>query len=326
MATTWPARAFGVELAVGFDAPALRQCRVHATDDPTTLELMPMAKLGSAWHDGEVERLAHMPDGRGGVLVEICEHPRLGVLVDAGEQGRYLIGPDARHVACAPPDAPAWRWQRLLVGQVLPLVAALRGVHVIHASAVSLGDHVIALAGAAGAGKSTLALELARRGHELVAEDVLSVRLDGERVLAEPGVSLVNLRPGDGASHKVQLEAPRAARAMPLSALCLLERVGAGSAQPAVEPLPAPSPRDLIATTFVPYLTRPEDLRRHLEVGAAIGRTAAVARVRVAPDADPAALAGEIEAHAAEITPRRRGAAGASFGDPRPSGRRASCP
>jgi hypothetical protein len=310
----WLARAFGVELALDFEAPALRRGEIAGAEDPTTLELVYSSSLEDAWRDDEARPLGWMPDGRGGALIEIREHPTLGVMVAAGRHGRYLIGPGARHVACAPPAVAGWYWQRMLIGQVLPLVAALRGLHVIHASAVALGDHAIAIAGAPGAGKSTLALELALRGHALLAEDVIALRLHGGRAVAEPGVSLVNLRPSDemerlvagaclpvlGRSHKIHVDLPRAPHALPLSALYLLEPAGSDTpAGTSIAPVPAPSPRDVIGTVFVPYLSRPEHLLRHLELAAALARTATVARVRIAPDVPPAEVAERIEAHAA---------------------------
>jgi hypothetical protein len=307
----WLARTFGIELGLSFEAPALRQGQVEAADDTTELELVYASSLEHGWRDAEARPLGWMPDGDGGALIEIREHESLGVMFTAGAHGRYLIGPGARHVACAPPAVAEWYWQRMLIGQVLPLVAALRGLHVIHASAVSLGDRAIAIAGAPGAGKSTLALEFALRGRSLLAEDVLALRLDGDRVMAEPGVSLVNLRPSSdaerlvetaglpvlGRSHKIHVDLPRTPHALPVSGLYLLEPDA--PAGPSVEPLQAPSPRDLIGTAFVPYLSRAEHLLRHLEVAAAVARTATVARVRVGRDVPAAELADRIEAHAA---------------------------
>jgi hypothetical protein len=309
----WPARAFGVELLVEFEAPALRQGRVHAVADPTTLALADAADLEAGWEDEEVTPLGWLPDERGEALIEIREHPGRGVMFAAGEHGRYLIAPDARHVACAPPAVPEWHWQRMLIGQVLPLLAALRGLHVIHASAVALGDRAIAIAGLPGAGKSTLALEFALAGHPLLAEDVVALRLDAGRVLAEPGVALVNLRPSEeaerlvkaaklpvlGRSHKIHVNLPRAASPLPLSALYLLEPSHApGASEASIESLPGPSVRDLIGTAFVPYLAGREHLLGHLEFAAAIALTATVARVRLDRAGSPRALAARIAEHA----------------------------
>jgi len=306
----WAARAFGVELRLGFEAPALRQAEVESAADPAVLELVYASSIDELWRDDEAEPLGWMPDGKGGALLELRRHPELGVRLAAGVHGRYLISNDGRHVACAPPAVADWYWQRMLIGQVLPLLAALRGLHVLHASAISLGDHAVAIAGAPGAGKSTLALEFALRGRRLLAEDVLALRLDGEDVIAEPGVSLVNLLPSEevertvgaaglpviGRSQKLHVDAPRASRPLPLSALYLLECETPGDDEaPLLEVLPNPSVPELISTSFVPYLSRAENLLAHLELAAALAHSVTVARVRADRSVSPAALARAIE-------------------------------
>jgi len=309
----WFARAFGVELALDFDAPALRDGELDEVDDPTALELVYAAGLDGLWRGAATEPLGGMVDESGASVIDIRTTPEHGVLFAAKAHGRYLIGPDARHVACAPPAVAEWYWQRMLVGQVLPLVAALRGLEVIHASALSFGDRAIAIAGAPGAGKSTLALELALRGHALLAEDVVALRAEHGRVMAEPGVALVNLLPTAaarsvveraglrvlGESHKIHVQLPRAASALPLSALYLLDPVERGSTNGrTVTSVPSPSPADFIGTSFVPYLTGSEYLQRHLAVAGAMADSMTVARVAVDPAVPPGAIADEIEAHA----------------------------
>jgi hypothetical protein len=276
----WLAGAFGVELALAFDVPALRAAALDRVADPTTLELADNA----GWPEAGGRPLASMPDGRGEAIVEVREHPGAGVLFSARGGGRFLVSPDARRVACARPAGREGDWQRLLVGQVLPLLAALRGLHVIHASAVSLGDTAIALAGASGAGKSRLAAELARAGHPMLAEDVLALRLAEGGPIAEPGVSLEDL--------------PRAPSALPLRALCLLGPAEPG--MPAIEAVPEPSPRDLMATTFVPYLGSGTG---HLELAAALAGSVTVARVRVDRGVPPRTLAMQIKHFAESANP-----------------------
>jgi len=51
----------------------------------------------------------------------------------------------------------------------------LRGVTCVHASAVSIGGYAIALAGEAGAGKSTTAAALARHGHSVITDDIVAL-------------------------------------------------------------------------------------------------------------------------------------------------------
>src|SRR5687768_1084135 len=60
-----------------------------------------------------------------------------------------------------------------LEGIVLGAVAHQRGLLVLHASAVTVRGETIAFIGERGRGKSTMAAALYRRGHALVADDVL---------------------------------------------------------------------------------------------------------------------------------------------------------
>jgi hypothetical protein len=68
-----------------------------------------------------------------------------------------------------------------LLGPVLGLVLRLRGITCLHASAVAFGDYAVGFAGRAGAGKSTTAAALGRRGHAILSDDIVAVEpRDGE--------------------------------------------------------------------------------------------------------------------------------------------------
>jgi hypothetical protein len=56
----------------------------------------------------------------------------------------------------------------------LPLALQFSGSEVLHGSAVRFADGIVALCGRAGAGKSTLAYALGRRGHALCADDAVA--------------------------------------------------------------------------------------------------------------------------------------------------------
>lgn len=58
---------------------------------------------------------------------------------------------------------------------VLPMVLQARGAEAIHASAVSSPEGVLAFCGDRGAGKSTVAFALSRRGYHHYADDVLAM-------------------------------------------------------------------------------------------------------------------------------------------------------
>jgi hypothetical protein len=74
-----------------------------------------------------------------------------------------------------------------------PLAALLyqRGTFALHGNAIRLGDGCLVCVGASGAGKSTLAAEFMRRGHAILADDI--VPLDGDCVL--PGTPRLKLLP-----------------------------------------------------------------------------------------------------------------------------------
>jgi hypothetical protein len=62
-----------------------------------------------------------------------------------------------------------------LLGPVLGLLLRLRGVTCLHASAAAFGENAVAFVGSEGAGKSTTAAALARRGHAILSDDVVTL-------------------------------------------------------------------------------------------------------------------------------------------------------
>jgi hypothetical protein len=84
-------------------------------------------------------------------------------------------------------------WQRLLVAQILPFVAVLRGLEVLHASAVEVAAEGIGLLGRSGAGKTSLALALCRRGAGFLADDVLAIENSAGELICHPGPPVVGV-------------------------------------------------------------------------------------------------------------------------------------
>jgi hypothetical protein len=82
-----------------------------------------------------------------------------------------------------------------LVGPAFALLLRLRGAACVHASAVSIGDHAVALVGPSGSGKSTMAAALVRRGATLIAEDVLPLTTRDGRIVAIPTYAGIRLWP-----------------------------------------------------------------------------------------------------------------------------------
>lgn len=80
-----------------------------------------------------------------------------------------------------------------LMGPVLGVLLRLRGVTCLHASAVAIGDRAVAFVGDEGAGKSTTAAALARRGHVILSDDIVAfMERDGDLYIvpAYPYLSL----------------------------------------------------------------------------------------------------------------------------------------
>jgi hypothetical protein len=106
---------------------------------------------------------------------------------------RFLVASDRVLVDTPlPEEAPEWRV--LLLGPVLGLLCYLRGLLPLHASAVRIGNRVVALAGPSGIGKSTLAAALAQRGHFLISEDVLPIDDRAGPPLALPTIQALKLQ------------------------------------------------------------------------------------------------------------------------------------
>lgn len=84
-----------------------------------------------------------------------------------------------------------------ILGAALGVVLHQRGRLVLHASAVAVGGKAVALLAPSGGGKSTLAAALHRRGHDIVADDVLAVDASGATTapVVFPGFPQVKLWP-----------------------------------------------------------------------------------------------------------------------------------
>jgi hypothetical protein len=149
---------------------------------------------------------------------------------------RLHLDAGATSMLCAPADPASAAWQRVLLDTALVTASLARGFDALHAGAVAVGPACVALIGARGSGKTTLTLELVRRGAQLVADDVLALaREDDGRIVAHLAPPLANL-PATMTSNGigevlhdfgeelwVRVDRP-AQRPLPLTALVLIER------------------------------------------------------------------------------------------------------
>ena len=97
--------------------------------------------------------------------------------------------------ACWPASSTLDETLSYLHGPVLGFALRLRGVTVLHSSAVVIGDQAVAIVGTAGMGKSTTAAAFARRGHAVQTDDILALADRGDSFWAQPGLPRVFLWP-----------------------------------------------------------------------------------------------------------------------------------
>jgi hypothetical protein len=110
-----------------------------------------------------------------------------------GARARFHLDARHRRLGCVPSDPAGTAWRRMLLTRVLPNVGIAHGYEALHASAVSTDRGVVAIVAASGTGKSTLALELIRRGWPLFADDTVVLGRRGEAIEAHPAAPFVNL-------------------------------------------------------------------------------------------------------------------------------------
>ncbi len=306
--------AFGVKLSFGFEAPGLAPIERLDPQGATRVRVGEPRAV-EEWRDGRAEPLfgRNFEDGR--AILSLHRHPQYGYRLFADGFGIYEISPSLDDLVCGPnPELEPWQWQRFLTAQVLPLLAVLHGREVLHASAVALGDRVIALVGGSGAGKTSVALQLVAREARLVADDVLALELRGDDVIAHPGAGAVNLSPDDrerlngliddrqiaGIDEEgMRVAVERETRPLKLAAVYFIDRPAA-AIRVRFESL-GHSDR-VLGATFNLSILDSERLRTHLDVCAAIAQGCGQYRIRVPASMQAAELAAATAAHAAGVT------------------------
>ena len=160
---SWSGRAFGLTLAGTLALEGV--VAAPATPAPDTwLVRTPRAEVDRRWRAARPRTLLDRRLVDGSVGLSVACDDEIGFRVWAPRHGCYLVSPDGRRVLAAPPAGPAWRWERLVLAQVLPLAAVLRGLELLHASAVVVAGRAVAFLGGSGAGKTTLGRPHRARG------------------------------------------------------------------------------------------------------------------------------------------------------------------
>jgi hypothetical protein len=256
-----------------------------------------------AMHSPTASSVISQPKDRNGRwYTRVTADPRSGYLLEAVGLGVFHISAKGTRVWCGPTTDQTWRWQRALVGQVLPFVSALRGFETLHASAACLEGGAIAVSGPSGSGKTSVLAELLLSGASFVTDDVLALQTDEGAVIAHPGIDHLSLRHITanriGRSRvrrlgtrigrdetSLRLGVDRDDTPVALSALCFLDRSGSIPV-PEIHHITAPGPALLLGATFNLALRSRERLTVQLDVCASIARTCRVIRVGVPQDPD----------------------------------------
>lgn len=303
--------AFGIGIDSTFQAPGLPAGSARLPR--TRLELTTPEAIAADWQDEGAERLEQESFS--------TRRSRPDRTIDRSREGDYLLY--ARHfgtalvssagdrVLCAPPAVAAWRWQRFLVGRVLPWAALLRGRELLHASAVRIGDRAVAILADTGHGKTSIAARLMLRGGGFITDDVLALSGSGDDIVAHPGPAIVALRPAErealepserrrlgkvlGRSGKTYMAVERESAPLPLGALYFLQGP-APSDRPRFEP--GIDPRRLLGSTFIAGVDSEKRLVSLLDLCARLEAAVPIWRVPVDYDAGAGPLADAIWDHA----------------------------
>lgn len=302
------ATVFGLDVRAAEPLPFLRPATAGPTGRTLDVSLQAGGVEGLGW-PATAELISDQRELDGSVNFRIEADPEAGYLIWGPAYGRNLLSSDGLQVICAEGSGGADAWQRLLIAQVLPFAAVLRGLEVLHASAVVVDGGAVAFLGPSGAGKTSLALALCRRGAGFLADDVLALEQEDERLVGHPGTPVAGidhaeadrlletgeLELGDvlavNARERI-VRISKTAESAPLQALFFLDRRPGGPAQPRFEP--AADAQMLLAATFNLVLATPQRLHRLLDVCALAGRLR-VERVVAGPDVDVAKLAAAVE-------------------------------
>ncbi|HZU51934.1 MAG TPA: hypothetical protein VE968_08695 [Sphingomicrobium sp.] len=199
-----------------------------------------------AW-DGDPARPPDIELVRGSVPEVACQDPvsvvangRNVATVVSVEAGRFAVTDGKRVVADVRPDALPGFVEVTIAGPVLGTICYQRDIVSLHSNTILIDGKAIAISGRSGAGKSTMAAMLMKRGHRLISDDVLPIFDRGGCTYAQPGsqnlrlwgealeligVSKDGLRRADGVRDKYFLPtADKTTQPWPLAALIWLER------------------------------------------------------------------------------------------------------
>ena len=304
--------AFGIAIDATFQAPGLPEGSARLPR--TRVDRVTDRAIADRWEPEGSQRLeAETLSKRGRRPDRTIDRGAAGdYLLYARHFGTALISSSGDRVLCAPPEVQAWRWQRFLVGRVLPWAALLRGRELFHASAVRVGDRAVAVLADTGLGKTSVAVHLMLNGAGFITDDVLALSERGGRIVAHPGPAIAALRPAErdaiaprdrrrlgrvlGRSGKTYMAVERETAPAPLGAMYFLEP-GRGGARREFES--GVEPRRLLGSAFIARVDSRRRLVGLLDLCSRLEAAVPIWRVSADYDEGAAPLARAIWEHAA---------------------------
>jgi energy-coupling factor transporter ATP-binding protein EcfA2 len=91
--------------------------------------------------------------------------------------GTFLIREGSEILIDSAPEADHSRLRLFILGAAIGTILCQRGFLVLHASAIAISGQAVIFIGHKGQGKSTLAATLHKRGHSLLADDVVALTI-----------------------------------------------------------------------------------------------------------------------------------------------------
>jgi hypothetical protein len=291
-------RAFGLTVTFELDVPELEPVSLPSEPSQPSLRVCERsaADLERAWSG------ALSPPAIGHAMIDgslwTVERGLDGDLRMRHPLAKFHLDAAATVLRCAPARSANAAWRRLLLDTALA-TASLARYDALHAACVVRPGAAVAIAGEAGSGKTSLTLELIRRGAHFLADDIVTLESADGGVLAHPGPPMVNLDAATAADdltvrlHRIggewwaRIRQP-AARPAPIGCVIVLRRSG-GPGPPMLEEIREPAA--LLLSHVLHSGTLPARLERRLTVVAHLARTARVLAVHVTDSAPPPLLA-----------------------------------
>jgi len=171
---TFHYHAFGLNICSELELPPLLKSKGKATADITI-------KHGEVSADGLNKPKKSTP------FFQTCKGQ---LWLNIPDIARFLAVDGTTITVDSAPGSDEQSVRLFLLGSCIGAILHQRGSLVLHANAISFGDHCIAFAGASGNGKSTLAAAFHQLGHQILTDDVCAINEQGNVAPGYPQLKL----------------------------------------------------------------------------------------------------------------------------------------